>query len=367
MMPYALVTVSDGLTNVSMPYNEFAVYRSEHDPDCRHFFISLFDSYISTTVPYPENLAIFRCGTSLPLLRKTVREIREQCRAEGREILFHIHEGKSALFFHLATGFRYRKRTVFTVHSDYTRYAFHNRLFCVLASLLSREVVCVSRTSYGAYPARLKRLLKDRVTYIQNGVDCDRADLADGGNRAPSGTFRMICVARLIPSKNQALLLRAMKENPGCELTLVGTGGEEESLRALAGRLGIADRVRFTGGISRDEVFRQLKQHDLYVSASEYEGLPVSVLEAMWCGIPCAVSDIRSHREIREQCPSLITVDNTEEGWTLTVRGLSRMDRGKLENIGNANREAAGRFFSLRGMHLQYDAVYAGVLGMNQE
>lgn len=367
MMPYALVTVSDGLTNVSMPYNEFAVYRSEHDPDCRHFFISLFDSYISTTVPYPENLAIFRCGTSLPLLRKTVREIREQCRAEGREVLFHIHEGKSALFFHLATGFRYRKRTVYTVHSDYTRYAFHNRLFCVLASLLSREVVCVSRTSYGAYPARLKRLLRGRVTWIRNGVDCDRADRADGGDRAPSDTFRMICVARLIPSKNQALLLRALKENPGCGLTLVGTGKDEESLRALAEQLGIADRVRFTGGISRDEVFRLLKQQDLYVSASEYEGLPVSVLEAMRCGLPCAVSDIRSHREIRENCPSLVMADNTAEGWTLAVRGLSRMDRGKLENIGNANREAAGRFFSLQGMHLQYDAVYAGVLGMNQE
>lgn len=367
MKQYALVTVSDGLTNVSMPYNEFAVYRQDHYPDCRHFFIALFDSYISKTVPYPENLTIFRCGTSPSYLRKAVREIREQCRAEDREVLFHIHEGKSELFFHLATGFRYRKQTVFTVHSDYTRYAFHNRLFCVLASLLSREVVCVSRTSYGAYPARLKRLLKDRVTWIENGVDCDRIDCADGGNRAPSGAFRMICVARLIPSKKQALLLRAMKENPGCELTLVGTGGEEESLRTLAGQLGIADRVRFTGGIPRDEVFRLMKQHDLYVTASEYEGLPVSVLEAMRCGLPCAVSDIRSHREIREQCPSLMMVDNTEEGWTLAVRGLSRMDRGKLENIGNANREAAGRFFSLRGMHLQYDAVYAVVLGMNQE
>ena len=367
MKNYALVTVSDSLTNVSMPYNEFALYRQEHYPDCRHFYIVLFDSFVSKTVPYPENLTVFRCGASLPRLRKAVREIREQCRAEDREVLFHVHEGKSVLFLHLATGFRYRKRTVYTVHSDYTRYAFHNRLFCVLASLLSREVVCVSRTSYGAYPARLKRLLKDRVTFIQNGVDCDRIDRADSGDRTPSGAFRMICVARLIPSKNQALLLRALKENPGCELTLVGTGGEEESLRALAGQLGIADRVRFTGGISRDEVFRQLKQHDLYVSASEYEGLPVSVLEAMRCGIPCAVSDIRSHREIREKCPSLILADNTEEGWTLAVRGFSRMDRGKLENIGNANREAAERFFSLRGMHLQYDAVYAGVLGMNQE
>ena len=367
MMEYALVTVSDGLTNVSMPYNEFAVYRQEHYPDCRHFFIALFDTYISKTVPYPENLTIFRCGTSLPRLRKTVREIREQCHAEGREVLFHVHEGKSELFFHLATGFRYRKRTVYTVHSDYTRYAFHNRLFCVLASLLSREVVCVSRTSYGAYPGWLKRLLKDRVTWIGNGVDCDRADRTGGGDRVPSGTFRMICVARLIASKKQELLLWAMKQNPGCELTLVGTGGEEESLRTLAGQLGIADRIRFTGGISRDEVFRQLKQHDLYVSASEYEGLPVSVLEAMRCGLPCAVSDIRSHREIREKCPSLFMVENTEKGWTLAVRELSRTDREKLENIGNANREAAGRFFSLRGMHLQYDAVYAGVLGMGQE
>ena len=50
-MKYALVTVSDSLVNTSMPYNEFAVYRQAHDPEGRHFYIALFDTFVSTTVP----------------------------------------------------------------------------------------------------------------------------------------------------------------------------------------------------------------------------------------------------------------------------------------------------------------------------
>lgn len=365
-MKYALVTVSDSLVNTSMPYNEFAVYRQEHRPDCLHFYIALFETCVSRTVPYPEGLVVFRCGGSPRRLRQAMREIREQCSEDGREILVHLHEGKSVLFFRLAAGPRYRRRTVYTVHSLWPRYSFHNKVFSMLAALISRRTVCVSRTAYEAYPAVLKRLLKERITWVRNGADCGRTDRAGGEEASPAELLRMICVGRMIPSKNQAVLLRAVKENPGCSLTLVGGGAQEEELRALAGELGIADRVRFAGYIPRDEVFREMKRHDLYVSASEYEGLPVSVLEAMCCRIPCAVSDIPSHREIAEQCPSLVLAENTEEGWNRVIRGFAGKTPEERKRAGEANREAAERAFSLERMHRDYDAVYAAVLQRRQ-
>ena len=363
-MKYALVTVSDSLVNTSMPYNEFAVYRQAHDPEGLHFYIALFDTFVSTTVPYPEGLKIYRCGKSPRLLRKAVREIREQCAEEGREVLVHLHEGKSVLFFRLVTGRRFRDRTVYTIHSCWNRYALHNKVFSVLASLLARRVVCVSRTSYGEFPSLLKRLLKDRVTWIRNGADCDRVDRFAGGRTpSPDGRLRIVCVARLIPSKKQALLLHAVKECPGCTLTLIGGGTDRKALETMAGELGIADRVCFTGSLSRNEVFARLREHDLFVSASEYEGLPISLMEAMRAGLPCAVSDIPSHREIREQCPALVTVENTGEGWTRAIREWARKTPAEREKAGNANREDIKRFFSLEEMHRQYDKVYAGILG----
>ena len=120
------------------------------------------------------------------------------------------------------------------------------------------------------------------------------------------------------------------------------------------------------GSLPRDEVYIQIKNHDVYVSSSSYEGLPISVLEAMSCGVVCAVSDIEQHREIQEKCPSLITVNNTPEDWVKAIRSIAAMKSEERVQIAAQNKRDVDRYFSLERMHEQYDRVYEKLIEGNR-
>jgi glycosyltransferase involved in cell wall biosynthesis len=101
-------------------------------------------------------------------------------------------------------------------------------------------------------------------------------------------------VGNFTAKKDQATLLRAVAAlgSPRLDATvlvLVGLGPLESDLRSLAAGLGIADRVVFAG--SRDDVFDLLPAFDVFALSSQFEGLPIALLEAMATGIaPVATS-----------------------------------------------------------------------------
>ena len=367
-MPYPdIITITDSISPGNMPYNEFVLYRYHHDKRYNQKVIVLFQEEISDQVDYPKDLQIFRCGTNLKKIKTAIASITEDSEKRNCRTVFHIHEAKSVLLFHIATGWKYKKQAVYTLHSTFSNYPLRNKLLASLASFLSRKVVCVSRTSYRHYPALFKRMLGDRAVCIQNGVDCERVNnaletLPADVKRSTEKKLRLIYVARLVSLKRHDILLQAMKNLPECEITFIGQGGQKETLQALVREYGIGDRIRFMGFIPRDEVFAQIKAHDIYVTSSSYEGLPVSLLEAMSCGVVCLASDIEQHREIQEQCSSLITVKNSPEDWVRAVKAIIGMPQEEQERIAEKNKRDVDTYFSLERMHKQYDLVYQKVI-----
>lgn len=366
-----IVHVSTGITPTSMSYGDFAVYMAEHRPRIKVYYLNLFETKISHQVPYPENLQIFRCGVSIHGVRKALRFILRGCAEEGTAAVFHIHEAKTAVFFYCATFGRFKRQTVYTIHSTFSNYRFRTKVLATLASLMSNKVVCVSQTSYRHYPAWLKRILKNRIICIQNGVDCERINrvLAEMpakhqivDSAVSSRKTRLVYVARLIPLKQQGILIQTMAELPTCELTLIGDGEQKKNLQALSNKYHVADRIHFIGIISREDVYAQIKTHDIYVTSSSYEGLPISLLEAMSCGVVCLASDIEQHREIQEKCPSLITVKNTAEEWRRAIRSVIDMSTEEKQTIALKNKRDVDLFFSLEQMHAQYDRVYEEII-----
>lgn len=110
----------------------------------------------------------------------------------------------------------------------------------------------------------------------------------------------VITVARLVRSKGHVELLEAMEKVPEAELWVVGERlpsdhGEdlEPYFARAAARLG--PRLRRFG--YRRDVAALLAAADVFVLASHFEGLPMSVIEAMLCGLPVVASRIRGPRE----------------------------------------------------------------------
>jgi N-acetylgalactosamine-N,N'-diacetylbacillosaminyl-diphospho-undecaprenol 4-alpha-N-acetylgalactosaminyltransferase len=103
--------------------------------------------------------------------------------------------------------------------------------------------------------------------------------------------FTFINVARLEPQKNQALLLHAFSKIPGnnSRLVILGIGFLEESLKKLASRLNIEDRVSFEG--FQKDVNWWLARSDCFVFSSDYEGLGNVIIEALNAGLPVISTD----------------------------------------------------------------------------
>jgi glycosyltransferase involved in cell wall biosynthesis len=99
-------------------------------------------------------------------------------------------------------------------------------------------------------------------------------------------------VARFGPQKDHVTLLRALaglREHPW-ELDLIGGGPLMKQTESLAATLGLGGRVRFLG--QRMDVDQILAQAQVFLLVSNWEGFPLSILEAMRAGLPVVASSV---------------------------------------------------------------------------
>jgi glycosyltransferase involved in cell wall biosynthesis len=130
----------------------------------------------------------------------------------------------------------------------------------------------------------------------QLGVDPHRVLVLSPGTTIPSPSvggqaksIDCIFVGRLLAHKHVDVFLRALALSPGVTGLIVGSGPEKDRLAALAGELGIGDRVSFESPANHEAVIDRLRGARLLVFPSTREGFGVAVLEANACGVPALV------------------------------------------------------------------------------
>lgn len=106
---------------------------------------------------------------------------------------------------------------------------------------------------------------------------------------------RLLYSGRLVPGKGLEVLLRAVRlvQDRGldCQLTIVGDGPEGDSLKQLAAALKLDDEVTFSGAVPYDEVMAAYDRAHVLILASNSEGWPKVVAEAMCHGVVCICAD----------------------------------------------------------------------------
>lgn len=107
---------------------------------------------------------------------------------------------------------------------------------------------------------------------------------------------KICAVGRLHPQKNFPLLISAVKEiqavYPHISLQIYGEGEEQKKLEDLIGQWNLSAVCKLMGRTSKVEDV--LKETDLFVLSSDYEGMPNALIEAMATGVPCISSDCRT-------------------------------------------------------------------------
>ena len=159
------------------------------------------------------------------------------------------------------------------------------------ASLADSEYNMLELRDYGYDDAEVCSLLFDL-----NRLRPRRADAKAGHAAAPSDSFTVLFVGRVVKSKGQADLVDAFAEftkrhSGPSRLVLVGRFDSVDDaypaeIRRRAEAYGLSDRVTLTGGVSDDELSRWFATADAYVSLSHHEGFGVPLIEAMAHGLP---------------------------------------------------------------------------------
>lgn len=146
-----------------------------------------------------------------------------------------------------------------------------------------------------------------RLWAIPNGVDVDRMRPVAPRKRTdlrhelglPDVPLAIFC-GRLAPEKGLDSLVAAWPTVaagvPDACLLLVGAGDQRAALAAQARKLKIADRVIFYG--PRDDVTPLLQAANVFVLPSSAEGLPVAMLEAQACGLPCVATAVDGNTQV---------------------------------------------------------------------
>jgi glycosyltransferase involved in cell wall biosynthesis len=121
--------------------------------------------------------------------------------------------------------------------------------------------------------------------------------------------FVLVCAARLAPEKRVDILIQAVsrvaRQGLSCRCIVVGDGPLKEKLMQQANSQGLWGYVYFEG--FQEDVRPYLQAGSAFILTSRTEGLPLSVLEAMACGLPCIVTNVGGNAEaVKDQVVGLV-------------------------------------------------------------
>lgn len=157
--------------------------------------------------------------------------------------------------------------------------------------------------SHGEFLRDFERFPAEKVRVIRNGVDCNRfqPDASAAAEvrselRLSQETPLVGIVAALRSEKNHGMLVRAAarlrERSPQTHWLVIGEGPERAAIESLARELQISDRIHLLG--TRHDTPRLLAALDLFALCSLNEASPVSILEALACGVPVVATNVGS-------------------------------------------------------------------------
>lgn len=278
--------------------------------------------------------------------------------------IVHGHSAKAGFLVRLAAllGGR-RRRCVYTPHgwSFWSSGGVVGGAYLRLERLAARWCRTIITLSADERDAGLAGRVGSRDDYevIPNGVELARF-------AAPSAPVpgRILMVGRFVPPKRHDLVLRAFAEIhagfPGSELWFVGDGEGLPAAERLAAELGVAAATRFLG--VRADVPDLLAEAACVVLASDYEGCPLSVIEAMAAGVPVVATGVGGVPEVvGDNVTGILTTPGRVDE---LARGVAELlaDEQKAAELGAAGRIAARERFSREQMAAATERVYARIV-----
>lgn len=219
---------------------------------------------------------------------KTFFEIKKIVKVVQPDII-HLHSSKSGFIGRMAINCK--KYTVFYTPHGYSFLkmddsALKRKIYYLIEKIGALTHCTTVAVSKGEYETALK--LSNRATYINNGItinpDAPKPEMVN------THTPHICTVGRICYQKNPEVFNKLAMLLPHINFTWIGDGEMRETITA--------PNITVTGWIPREEAVLELKKADIFLLPSLWEGLPISLLEAMYAGKPVIVNPVIGNKDV---------------------------------------------------------------------
>jgi glycosyltransferase involved in cell wall biosynthesis len=211
--------------------------------------------------------------------------------------IIHAHYVTSAGLTAMVCGFH---PTIVTVHGSDLTTRIKSSVWRLLLGKIFEFSDCINTVSKDLQNMVLSLGIDpDKIETFNLGIDTEKFSFVPGKKISRSGVLKLICTRRLEPVFDHRTIIRALallkKNGLRYEMTFVGDGSLVNELKKQVKDAGLEDSVKFLGRVDNDNLPEILGRHDVYLSASLWDGASLSLLEAMATGLFPVVSDIKAN------------------------------------------------------------------------
>jgi glycosyltransferase involved in cell wall biosynthesis len=283
-------------------------------------------------------------------------------RKEKIEII-HTHLVHASIVGRIAARLAGVKAIVTTRH-----YAYHpkerNFMFRLEKKLarLSKMTVAISR-SVKDYLVRVENYERGKVTIIYNAVDPQFFHMStEESGHASNDNYRIGSVGHLYSQKGHDVSIKSMveiiKEFSKTKLLIIGDGPLRNRLNRLIQELKLSNNVILLGSKSPKEVKEILKEINVFILASNWEGFGIAAIEAMASGKPVVATNVEGLREVVKDGRTGFLVPPGQPKALAKKIILLLKNPSLCSQMGNEGRKRVETLFSLDGMINKLESLY---------
>lgn len=283
--------------------------------------------------------------------------------------IVHAHSTFAALLIRLP-GLKRSARVVYTPNSwafSMPANALRKTFYVMVERVMAKRADAIAAVSKNEHDiAAANGIRAGRMEVIYTGIEHDRSFRPKSyvlkSTTGSDQTVTIIMVARFVAQKRHDDLIAALSRLTHLKwrLLLVGDGERLGVIKSLVAKYQITDKVEFLG--LRSDVDQLLRQSDIFVMTSLYEGLPLSLLEAMRMGLPVLTNNVDANGEaiLEGICGYLVPsgdIDSLADRLALLIQ-----DPVKRKEFGEAARVRFVECFTAERMGRQMCQLYNDLL-----
>lgn len=270
---------------------------------------------------------------------KEVKTIVEQVKPD----IIHLHSSKAGVIGRIA--FNGKDIPLFYTPHGYSflmaNYKPAKRImFKAIETVMAKRNCTIISCSLGEHQETLK--MTKNATYVNNAINV--ADLKKSLDKVEKKNhpFTVFTLGRICYQKNPALFNSIAEKMPDTKFLWIGDGDLREELKSK--------NIEITGWVNREEALKRSMNADVFVLTSLWEGLPISLLEAMYMKKLCVVSDVIGNRDV---------IHNGENGYVCSDvdEFVKAIEERKEEYVEKAYQDLLENY-EVKGQAERYAEIY---------